>query len=81
MFTQKRTAEVQRAKIELKHGRLRLLTFVLAVPNQATSGQGKVTVNRNPMPATITVQDNRVIIELETETTLQASQAIEVELW
>jgi len=80
LFTQQRAAGVQHSQIELRHGRLRLTTLALAAPNPQPPPQVKVTANRQPVPATVTVEGNRATIRLAAETTFQAGTTIGVEL-
>ncbi|MCX6877184.1 MAG: GH116 family glycosyl-hydrolase [Verrucomicrobia bacterium] len=80
LFTQQRSAGVQHSKIELRHGRLRLTTLLLAAPKQAVPPQAKVTVNRKPIAATVTVDNNGATIRLDAGTTIEAGNSIEVEL-
>ena len=80
LFTQKRDSASQRSKIEVRYGRLRVKTLLLAAPGQAKPLPCKVTAAGKPLAAKVNVQDSRATIQLDAETTLQAGEAIEVEL-
>ena len=79
-YSQKSEARGQRSVIEVKTGRLRLKTLSLDCPHQTTTPQGKVTLDGKPVPSTVVMQNGRVMIQLETETMLQAGHVLEVEL-
>ena len=81
LFTQKREGSVQRAKIDIRYGHLRVRTLLLAVPPQVKSLQCKAMAAGKQVLAKVNVQaGRRATIQLEPETILRAGETLEAEL-
>ena len=78
-YTQMRTDATLQAGIELKQGRLRVRTIALCAEGNPPT-QVKVTVGDEAVPATMALQGTRVVITLETPTTIDARKALHVVL-
>jgi hypothetical protein len=79
-FTQKRDGGVQREKIELKYGKLKLKTLAFQLPGNAPSAEVKVTAAGKPLAATSTLKDGRVELRLSEPLILEAGQVLEAEI-
>jgi len=79
-FSQQLKGKALAATVELKWGKLRLKTFSLAFPDQATASSISVDLNDRKVEATLQQTGSRVMISLPTETTLQAQDRLHIAL-
>ncbi len=80
-FSQTRSGgAVQREKIEVKWGRLRVRTLAFAVPEGATPARVTVTAAGKAVEAKHAFEDGRVRIDLGEEVAVKEGEAIEVSL-
>jgi hypothetical protein len=77
-FTQKREGKTQRETIEVKWGKLRLKSLAFALPENAKPTVIRVTLAGNDVRAKYTVHDDRIAIDLESETTIKNGEALEI---
>jgi len=80
LFTQTRDGDAQHSRIELRHGRLRIQTILLAAPGPQIHRHCIITAARRPIPASLDVQNGRATIQLPASVTLQAGETMELEL-
>jgi hypothetical protein len=79
-FSQKREGASQRETVELKWGTLRLNSLAFELPEDAGPTTVRVTVAGKSTPAKHAVDDRRVRITFEKQTTIRAGQVLEIEI-
>ena len=77
-FSQKAEAGSQKSVIEVKYGRLRLLTLALAAPGGKPPATLRVRLNGRKLVARHATENGRVLITLAAAATLNAGQRLEV---
>lgn len=80
-FEQKRTGKTQSARIELKHGKLKIKTLAFDVPVEWTANTLVVSVNgKQEIKNTFGQMKNRVTIQLNAPLELVAGQVLQINL-
>jgi uncharacterized protein (DUF608 family) len=80
LFSQKRTRTVQRASLEVSHGRLALKTLLLQLPEGARVSSATATYQGKPLPVTVQIADRDVRVSLPLGRAMVAGDRLEVRL-
>ncbi len=78
LFTQTRSGSKQTAQVELRRGRLGLVSMVFGLPTNREPESVTVTVRGKPVASTHAVEDGCLRISLERRVTLEAGEVLEV---
>jgi hypothetical protein len=79
-FTQTRAADMQRERIDVRWGQLRLKSLAFAVPQDWKTAETTVRMDDSSVNTTSTLRDGRLEIELSREVSLSKSNALEIEI-
>ncbi|MCC6728272.1 MAG: glucosylceramidase [Chthonomonadales bacterium] len=79
LFTQRRSGGVQRSRVELVRGRLRLRRLLLETPRARRPAGVRVALDGAPVPARPAEESGGLAVDLD-EVTLRAGQALDVTL-
>lgn len=80
LFTQKRARHIQHERIEVRQGRVRLRTLIFQIPDGMRVSEAKVTAAGNVLACTTTEQGTDVRVELPSDVSITAGQAVEASL-
>ncbi len=80
LFVQERDGAVQRERIELRHGKLRLQELVFELPDKAQAPAATVRIGGREVPAMLQRNGNEVRLKLAETANVTEGQAVEVEL-
>jgi len=79
-FTQKVEAGKLSARIELQYGELKLTEFALDTVDGVDAKSATVSIDGNPIPATLEVEAGRYVLRFESQVSLKSDQELTVVL-
>jgi hypothetical protein len=79
-FSQRHDSGGLSARVQLRHGRLRLATFSLALPANSSATRVTATLGATPVPATVNITEGRALITLTTPQVLSAGADLTLSL-
>lgn len=79
-FSQRHESGGLSARVQLRHGRLRLATFSLALPASSSVTRVTATLGTTPVPAAVNITDGRALITFATPQVLSAGTELTLSL-
>ena len=79
-FKQKRERHIQKERIGVRWGKLRLKTLAFTLPDACSSAKAEVKAAGKPIDASCTLADGRATVSLARELTLNENEELEIDL-